>query len=581
MDSTYFIQIPNSKSNHSKDKATSLVSCTNFYWSFWQLQQCIVECSNYQSVSKEYGFSWSYLLAHLPCTIQRSWHLTQGTKKPTVACVPYLIAKPQGTESVNEQNQIEQSWKDKQVSDTQIKHAFLFSLSSRSIDDTDTNPAGLTQSKQFVLNLPTHRLNVYESWKEDAKNTPNPFSFERDYIVEQEGFEDWSWLRPSLQVSSSSIGGNRGLPYDFQIRQQTLTNTFNTSAFVEHGSNDELSNEYTSLLQSKQRVKWWYGQTMPIKQSAKECNSLTFTRGHSSTINNDNAVQSTQDKLVSYSVSVSRLLWHHGWFKSQAQSKQSIQHGHIGCLSIKVTSAADAYPSSSGYLPSQRQQEKYEPLGSLLNTVKQSVNIGNLAATKPSYLPRQGDIFFHRILKPTLNDIKKRSVNYPHAKLESWGSLYRPISNLQGSSYRFPSWFHFDRILYSGPIKEQEPALSSTKSARPQVYTVRSPILVSSLSNNLMESFLQLENKTSSCVPYVQGSSTYNDTISKKQSVKEISSLIHQSIHSNNHNWRNLPLTSIFWSNSLRSYSNHKGTQYIDRFLDTHYKYPYCLFKYR
>jgi hypothetical protein len=574
MDSTYFI--PTSKSNQLKDEATSLVSRTNYncvplfsYWSFWQLQQCIVECSNYQSVSKEYGFSWSYLLAHLPCTIQRSWHLTQGTKKPTV------LAKPQGTQSVNEQNRIEQSWKDKQVSDTQIRHAFLFSLSSRSIDDTDTNPAGLIQSKQFVLNLPTHRLNVYESWKEDAKNTSNPFSFERDYIVEQEGFENWSWLRPSLQVSSSSIGGNRGLPYDFQIRQQTLTNTFNTSAFVEHGSNDELSNEYTSSLQSKQRVKWWYGQTIPIKQSDKEGNSLTFTRGHSSVIGTDkakrHAVQSTQKKGFSYSVPVSRLLWHHGWFKSQAQSKQSIQHGHIGCLSIKITSAAD---SSSGY-------SQYD----LLNT-------GNLAATKPSYLPRQGDIFFHRIVKgkertqPTLNNIKKRSVNYPHAKLESWGSLYRPISNaclIQGSSYRLPSWFHFDRIH---PNTSDVSTSSSIKSTRPQVYTVRSPILVSSLSNNLMESFLQLENisSTSSCVSYLQGSSTYNDTMSKKQSVKEISSLIHQSIHSNSYNWRNLPLASIFWSNSLRSYSNHKGTQgtqYIDGFLDTHYKYPYCLFKYR
>ena len=131
-------------------------------------------------------------------------------------------------------------------------------------------------------------------------------SFQRDYMLDQEGFEDWSWLCDQR-------------PYDSLVRE-SLSDSFATftpeaSLSLEHLGNEELSNSYATKLRSTQQMKWF---TQSSRVASEGVESSWFV------LNEQRA---------------DRLLWNQGWFVSQAQARQMLQHKKIGILRAKDNEA--------------------------------------------------------------------------------------------------------------------------------------------------------------------------------------------------------------------------------------------------
>ena len=592
-------------------------------WLPWQLQQCVQESYDYQLSCQGSGLSWSYLAAHLPCTVKESWYFTSKD-----VCKLSHTSK-EGVEDTSRSKRINE-W------DTVLQQCWQSHCASGIPEMKIGSNSRLLSSRQFTFDLPTSRNSAKISWKggsnpiEDTYSAPpsaprggtpsleelsnkSPFYFRRDYIVEQEGFEDWSWLRPALQVSSSSIGGNRGLPYDFQIREETVRTTFHTSTFVEHGTSEELSNEYTHSLQSRQRIKWWYGQTENLQGTE------SFLTGHTSKLDVDSFAicaprggaggtygTPSMNAMVGRkgtTISASRLLWYYGWFQSQAQAKQSIQHGHIGYLSLKTPSI-----ESNGKMPL-----KGVPA---VSTYGITDNLPWLRIkAKPSLIPEEGDIFFS--MKGSAEgtygrkDREQSSLRhlFGNARLNSWASLYSPLSissiSMQkskenvngewgtigtsggstlnnplfclGASYSFPSWLHlqqnvsFQQTISEDAARNGVPEVSMVSPAK-GTYGVRSginslivrcPTIESSLSENLVESFFKLHVPSAKDTPTVGAYGKGED-----MKFNQLSKVFFEE-HSR---WRHMPSSNIFWSSAF------VNRTFVDQFFEGHYQYPYCLY---
>nr|ATY40903.1 ribosomal protein S4 [Picobiliphyte sp. MS584-11] len=230
------------------------------------------------------------------------------------------------------------------------------------------------------------------------------FNLTRDYTIEQEGFEDWSWLNG---VSAVGTSGTR--PYDAIVRddlynvvpedydgsESTATNTTHTSVtsnineltseeteFMakiwdesmeisteylqeEHLLSHEISNNFATQLRVKQRMKWWYG--LSGRQNFTSKNEL--------------------DALTQLEERVDRLLWKHNWFSSLAESRQMLQHGHIMILRKRDI---DTYMVDKNH--------DFSKWGTVNECLENPVNTEELMSlgkrVKPSTLASKGDFIY-------------------------------------------------------------------------------------------------------------------------------------------------------------------------------------------
>ena len=249
------------------------------------------------------------------------------------------------------------------------------------------------------------------------KETALPcFNLTRDYTIEQEGFEDWSWLD---DISAVGTTGRR--PYDTIVRDNLPMNTFSDNAEdnltqeeseylskiwdesmeittdylqEEHLMSHEVSNNYATQLRVKQRMKWWYG----------------LSGSESYTSKND------LKSLTQLEERMDRLLWKHNWFSSLAEARQALQHGHIKILRKRDI---DSYMLKMNLSKDGKWGSNIDPQGP--NTAyPELLTLGKQA--KPSTLVNKGDFIYWKASK--INSFwNKRSVATSSSNKSTWSGL--------------------------------------------------------------------------------------------------------------------------------------------------------------
>eukprot|EP01043_Picozoa_sp_COSAG02_P077388 COSAG02_NODE_16915_length_1045_cov_0.992600_1_plen_213_part_10 len=121
-------------------------------WLPWQLQQCVQESYDYQLSCQGSGLSWSYLAAHLPCTVKESWYFTSKD-----VCKLSHTSK-EGVEDTSRSKRINE-W------DTVLQQCWQSHCASGIPEMKIGSNSRLLSSRQFTFDLPTSRNSAKISWK--------------------------------------------------------------------------------------------------------------------------------------------------------------------------------------------------------------------------------------------------------------------------------------------------------------------------------------------------------------------------------------------------------------------------------
>ena len=535
-------------SKHTKhDKNVSVATVQNLF----TLRSCT--SSFYQSVFGDlanYGLSWAVLTGTVASTPKESWVFTKPSSSWSTSRI--IDSETDYINECNESKHIETYQKYKLgKQDDQGVSLFLDMVTNEQIDSSEkvndeggkqtmfnvkpsnvpVGPDGSiglhclktkTITTDFDLitydpNMPStwNRLNQNEIDDSDGdtscqlKETSLPcFNLTRDYTIEQEGFEDWSWLD---DISAVGTTGRR--PYDTIVRDNLPMNTFSDNAEdnltqeeseylskiwdesmeittdylqEEHLMSHEVSNNYATQLRVKQRMKWWYG----------------LSGSESYTSKND------LKSLTQLEERMDRLLWKHNWFSSLAEARQALQHGHIKILRKRDI---DTHLSKDG-----RWGSNIDPQGP--NTAyPELLTLGKQA--KPSTLVDKGDFIYWKASK--INSFwNKRSVvssssnKNNNVKSADWKSIisqgqYNDNSRIFDSNqnymdtkystgvmnYNFPVSVHLINPggVSEGFFKSNESHDDNVVSSQLEVFTFASPGLSLFIPSNDCESLLRME----------------------------------------------------------------------------------------
>jgi len=535
-------------SKHTKyDKNVSVATVQNLF----TLRSCT--SSFYQSVFGDlanYGLSWAVLTGTVASTPKESWVFTKPSSSWSTSRI--IDSETDYINECNESKDIETYQKYKLGKrDDQGVSLFLDMVTNEQIDSSEkvndeggkqtmfnvkpsnvpVGPDGSiglhclktkTITTDFDLitydpNMPStwNRLNQNEIDDSDGdtscqlKETALPcFNLTRDYTIEQEGFEDWSWLD---DISAVGTTGRR--PYDTIVRDNLPMNTFSDNAEdnltqeeseylskiwdesmeittdylqEEHLMSHEVSNNYATQLRVKQRMKWWYG----------------LSGSESYTSKND------LKSLTQLEERMDRLLWKHNWFSSLAEARQALQHGHIKILRKRDI---DTHLSKDG-----RWGSNIDPQGP--NTAyPELLTLGKQA--KPSTLVDKGDFIYWKASK--INSFwNKRSVvssssnKNNNVKSADWKSIisqgqYNDNSRIFDSNqnymdtkystgvmnYNFPVSVHLINPggVSEGLFKFNESHDDNVVSSQLEVFTFTSPGLSLFIPSNDCESLLRME----------------------------------------------------------------------------------------
>ena len=532
-------------SKHTKyDKNVSVATVQNLF----TLRSCT--SSFYQSVFGDlanYGLSWAVLTGTVASTPKESWVFTKPSSSWSTS-----TNKTDYINECNESKDIETYQKYKLgKQDDQGVSLFLDMVTNEQIDSSEkVNDEGGKQTMFNVkpsnvpvgpdgsiglhclktktittdFDLITYDPNMPSTWNRlnqnkiddsdgdtscQLKETSLPcFNLTRDYTIEQEGFEDWSWLD---DISAVGTTGRR--PYDTIVRDNLPMNTFSDNAEdnltqeeseylskiwdesmeittdylqEEHLMSHEVSNNYATQLRVKQRMKWWYG----------------LSGSESYTSKND------LKSLTQLEERMDRLLWKHNWFSSLAEARQALQHGHIKILRKRDI---DTHLSKDG-----RWGSNIDPQGP--NTAyPELLTLGKQA--KPSTLVDKGDFIYWKASK--INSFwNKRSVvssssnKNNNVKSADWKSIisqgqYNDNSRIFDSNqnymdtkystgvmnYNFPVSVH---LINPGGVSEElfkfnESHDDNVVSSQLEVFTFTSPGLSLFIPSNDCESLLRME----------------------------------------------------------------------------------------
>jgi len=244
------------------------------------LGRCLQEFQETLQLYQSYGLSWSYLASFTSNPSSTVWSMTSSSStvgsKTTVST---------GNSSVD--RALQWATPSATVCETSAPEA----SSSWSLRSTSWPRSMDVRTGGMFLSVPA------------SSEVKSVTYFQRDYMLDQDGFEDWSWLCDQR-------------PYDSLVRE-SLSDSFATFApdapvaALEHLGNEELSNSYATKLRSTQQMKWF---TQSSRVASEGVESPWFV------LNEQRA---------------DRLLWNQGWFVSQAQARQMLQHKKIGILRAK------------------------------------------------------------------------------------------------------------------------------------------------------------------------------------------------------------------------------------------------------
>ena len=247
------------------------------------LGRCLQEFQETFQLYQSYGLSWSYLASFTSNPSSTVWSMTSSQSTDTT----------QGETTSSTGN-------------SSLDRALQWATPSTAFQVTpsDTTSCASIRSTSWPRSMDVGTGGMLTVPASSDVNSVT--SFQRDYMLDQDGFEDWSWLCDQR-------------PYDSLVRE-SLSDSFATftpeaSLSLEHLGNEELSNSYATKLRSTQQMKWF---TQSSRVASEGVESPWFV------LNEQRA---------------DRLLWNQGWFVSQAQARQMLQHKKIGILRAKDNEA--------------------------------------------------------------------------------------------------------------------------------------------------------------------------------------------------------------------------------------------------
>ena len=248
------------------------------------LGRCLQEFQETLQLYQSYGLSWSYLASFTSNPSSTVWSMTSSQATDTTQGE---TTSSTGNSSLDRALQ----WATPSTALQQVTPSDTTSCASLR---STSWPRSMDVGTGSMLTIPA------------SSDVNSVTSFQRDYMLDQEGFEDWSWLCDQR-------------PYDSLVRE-SLSDSFATftpeaSLSLEHLGNEELSNSYATKLRSTQQMKWF---TQSSRVASEGVESPWFV------LNEQRA---------------DRLLWNQGWFVSQAQARQMLQHKKIGILRAKDNEA--------------------------------------------------------------------------------------------------------------------------------------------------------------------------------------------------------------------------------------------------
>ena len=532
-----------------------------------QLHSCVTSLRDYMSDTATYGLSWSLLPGGVPTVQKQSWVVTStchkswressegqlvnlpGHKSPTKDSATHS-SSPTGTTISLQDDVVTRMglWEGTMLRPTNVQNI------SAHCDVHSVNSWCVTPPSSWALD--THEPEIYEETEDNypkddnatRDSTQSCFQLTRDYTIEQEGFEDWSWLD---DVSAAGTVGTR--PYDTIVRSTTqdtyqsvannilrptdnltpihswmkenshslaTTQTFGqvhksdnfedrgsshaNSFYIqeEHLASQEISNTYSDKLRAKQKMKWWYYLSGGKVKETTTTNSLIVLENRAD-----------------------RLLWKHSWFSSLTEARQALQHEHIGILRAKdmnLLLAGGATISKANFL------DNLVPARGETNEFRRHRNEWNIVETygktaKPSTTLTPGDFLYWKV--PKLSGYWNRMNTSPTIPLR--GMKLPPVSSASESKkldcyhsggslfYQFPASIHAVRTAGITPAGGNESVTQLTTEWSPVGEFSFGVMSVASAGLCLQASGYHMESLFSSSAP------TTNFT---KQSTTSVSS---------------------------------------------------------